>query len=273
MRNWKLQLRNELAARAKRFATANRLPYYESCGRLPTILFPAELPGTSLHGNFNDESYAAILANASWAKRLKKRHSQRKVLPKNRRADAMELDSSNSSDALLMNCFYYPGSAEQILQGCLQMTPTGPVEFGVRPKVPLRNGKCDKRTELDMRVGSIVCEAKLTEPEFKSKCDAIMERYRDLDEVFDRNLLPRVDGKYQSYQLIRNVLAAAAHACHFVLLCDVRGPDLLHEWRTVRAAIRHPDLRRAPTCCSGRRWRRAAPPRLASICERSTACE
>lgn len=241
-----MRLRKELAARAKCFATANGLPYYESRGQSPTILFPAE-PGTCRHGNFNDESYAAILSNTSWEERLKKRHPRPDALPKDRRANAMELDSSNSSDALLMNCFCYPGSAEQILQGCLQMTPTGPVEFGVRPKIPLRNGKCDKRTELDMRVGNIVCEAKLTEPDFKSKCDAIVERYRDLDEVFDRNLLPRVEAKnhshYQSYQLIRNVLAAAVHACHFVLLCDTRRPDLVHEWHTVHSAIRHPDLR------------------------------
>ena len=236
-------LRKELAERAKRFATANGLAHYESVGRT-AILFPAE-PATTRHGNFNDESYAAIRANASWAKRLKKPHPQRDGLPKDRQASAMELmelDSSNSSDALLMNCFCYPGSAERILQGCLQVTPTGPVEFGVRGKVPLRNGKTD-RTELDMRVGNIVCEAKLSEPNFTSQRATVVEAYRDLHEVFDGNLLPRVGGLYQSYQLIRNVLATAAHAYHFVLLCDGRRPDLLQEWRTVHAAIRHPDLR------------------------------
>ena len=241
MSHWQSLLREELAERAKRFATANGLPHYESRGRSPTILFPAE-PATSRHGNFNDDSYAAILANASWAKRLEKPHPRRDALPKDRQASAMELDSSNSSDALLMNCFCYPGAAERILQGCLQMTPTGPVEFGVRGKVPLRNGETD-RTELDMRVGNIVCEAKLTETDFTSKRATVVEAYRGLHEVFDGNLLPRVEGKYQGYQLIRNVLAAAAHAYHFVLLCDGRRPDLLQEWRTVHAAIRHPDLR------------------------------
>ena len=234
-------LRKELAERAKRFATANRLPYYESCGQSPTIMFPPE-PETSRHGNFNDESYLAILANPSWAKRLKKPHPQRKALPKDRQASAMELDSSNSSDALLMNCFCYPGCAERILRGCLQVTPTGPVEFGVAGNVPLRNGKPDT-TELDMRVGNVVCEAKLTEADFTSKRDTVVEAYRDLHEVFDGNLLPRTEGKYQGYQLIRNVLAAAAHAYHFVLLCDSRRPDLLHEWCSVHGAIRHPDLR------------------------------
>ncbi|MCY3763378.1 MAG: hypothetical protein OXH50_19200 [Gemmatimonadetes bacterium] len=208
--NWGLLLRKELAQKAKHFATANGLTHYESLGRSPTILFPAE-PATSSHGNFNDKSYAAILANASWANWLQKPHSQRlRTLPKDRRRDAKELDSSNSWDALLMNCFCYPGSVERILQGCLQTTPTGPVEFGVGGDVPQRNGKPDT-TELDMRVGNIVCEAKLTESDFTSKRATVVEAYRDLHDVFDASLLPRVEGKYQSYQLIRNVLAAAAH--------------------------------------------------------------
>jgi len=45
------------------------------------------------------------------------------------------------------------------------------------------------------------------------KTPAVVESYRDLDEVFDREALPRMDGGYLSYQLIRNVLAA--HAPHF----------------------------------------------------------
>ena len=239
--NLGLLLRKQLADRAKRFATANGLTHYESCGPSPTILFSAE-PTASRHGNFNDKSYAAILANESWAKRLEKPHSQRQALPKDRRGDAKELDSSNSSDALLMNCFCYPRSAERILKGCLRMTPNGRVEFGVRGDVPKSNGKADT-TELDMRVGNIVFEAKLTEPDFTSKCATVVEVYRGLHDVFHASLLPRVEGKYQSYQLIRNVLAAYAHEYQFVLLCDGRRPDLLHQWWTVHAAIRHPDLR------------------------------
>ena len=242
MPNWGLLLRKELAEKAKCFASDRGIDHYESLGHYPTILFPAD-PATSRHGNFNDESYAAILANASWAKRLEKPHSQRlKALPKDRQGDAKELDSSNSSDALLMNCFCYPGSAKRILQGCLQTTPIGPVEFGVGGNVPKRNGKPDT-TELDMRVGNIVCEAKLTESDFTSKHATVVEAYRDLHNVFHTSLLPRVEGEYQSYQLIRNVLAAAAHAYHFVLICDGRRPDLLHQWWTVHAAIRHPGLR------------------------------
>ena len=205
-----MRLRRELAVRAEHFAIASRLTYYKSCGKKdPTILFPGE-PSTSRHGNFNDESYAAILASRSWADRLKKPHSQSSALPEDRRKDAKELDSSNSSDALLMNCFCYPEAAERILRDCLRMNPRGPVEFGVGGNVPLRNGKPD-RTELDMRVGNIVCEAKLTEPNFTSKSAKDVEAYRDLNDVFDPGQLRSVEGKYEDYQLIRNVLAAAAH--------------------------------------------------------------
>lgn len=241
MPNWRLLLRKELAERAKCFATANSFTYYKSLGQCPTILFPAET-AKSRHGNFNDESYAAILANASWANRLEKTHRPKQALPKDRRGDAKELDSSNSSDALLMNCFCYPRSAERTLKGCLRMTPNGRVEFGIRGDVPKSNGKADT-TELDMRCGNIVFEAKLTEPDFTSKCATVVEAYRGLHDVFHANLLPRVEGKYQSYQLIRNVLAAYAHEYQFVLLCDGRRPDLLHQWWTVYAAIRPPDLR------------------------------
>ncbi len=242
MPSWKSRLRKELADRAERFAITHGLTYYRSCGKDPTILFPGEAT-TSRHGNFNDESYAAILANKSWADRLKKPHSQRRALPENRREDAKELDSSNSSDALLMNCFCYPEAAERILRDCLRMTPSGLVEFGVGGNVPRLNGKPDKKTELDMRVGDIVCEAKLTELNFKSKCAKVVEAYRDLDDMFDPSLLQPIDGKYENYQLIRNVLAAAAHAYHLVLICDGRRPDLLHQWWTIHAAIRCPDLR------------------------------
>jgi hypothetical protein len=94
----------ELSERARNFATRANVTCYESRGAMPTILFLAD-SGTSRHGNFIDDSYQAILANQGWATRLQKAHSQRHALPEDRRANAMELDSCNSSDALLMNCF------------------------------------------------------------------------------------------------------------------------------------------------------------------------
>lgn len=242
MTNWAATLRRELAQRAKRFAGAHRVTCYESLSAAsPTILFPGD-PAKLRHGNFIDDSYAAILANPAWAKRLEKPHSQRRKLPEERRGDARELDSSNSSDALLMNCFCYPGAAARIFQSFLPSLSTGPLEFGVAGKVPLCDGKFDT-TELDMRAGTVIFESKLTEADFTECRRAHVERYRDLKTVFAVTLLPQTDDAYQGYQLIRNVLAAATHGYHFVLLCDGRRPDLLHYWWQVHGAIRAADLR------------------------------
>ena len=242
MTNWAGKLRLKLAQKAECFAHTHDVTYYKSLGKsAPTILFPGDLVNLR-HGNFIGESYAAILENPTWAQRLKKAHSQRHSLPEDRRCDARELDSSNSSDALLMNCFCYPGAAARIFQSCLPSMPTGPVEFGVAGKVPLCNTKSDT-TKLDMRAGKVIFEAKLTEADFTTKLRPIVERYRDLNTVFDVTLLPKTEDAYQGYQLIRNVLAAVAHGYHFVLICDDRRPDLFDEWRQVRGAIRAADVR------------------------------
>jgi hypothetical protein len=176
------------------------------------------------------------------AKRLGKAHSQRHALPEDRRGDAKELDSCNSSDALLMNCFCYPGAAAQIFQRLLPSLPTGRPEFGIAGNVLLQDGSFDT-TELDMRAGRVIFESKLTEADFTERPRAHVERYRGLSEVFDVTVLPQTALAYQGYQLIRNVLAAADHSYDFVLLCDGRRPDLLHEWWQVHAAIRTAELR------------------------------
>ena len=259
MTNWAAELRQDLAQRARHFADTLGVEFYESRGAMPTLLFPAA-PDKRRHGNFIDEAYAAILANPSWARRLEKRHSRRNALPADRRDDARELDSSNSSDALLMNCFCYPGAAERIFDSLLPALPTGKVEFGVAGRVP-RGGKWDA-TELDMRAGSVIFESKLTEAGFGEKGRAHVEPYHDLTSVFNVTLLPQTDEAYQGYQLIRNVLSASAHGYHFVLLCDGRRPDLLHEWWQVLAAIRTGDLRRR---CGFLLWQevtRSCPPSL-----------
>ncbi len=253
MTDWASKLRTELSQRARAFAGTQGVSSYESLDASPTILFPAD-PTTSRHGSFIDESYRAILANPPWAERLGKAHSQRHALPEDRRADAKELDSCNSSDALLMNCFCYPAAAAQIFERLLPSLPTGLPEFGVAGNVPLQDGRSDA-TELDMRAGRVICESKLTEADFTERPRAHVERYRDLSEVFDVSVLPQTAVAYQGYQLIRNVLAAAAHGYHFVLLCDGRRPDLLHEWWRVHAAIRTAELRLR---CSFLLWQEVA---------------
>jgi hypothetical protein len=64
--------------------------------------------------------------------------------------------------------------------------------FGWKARVPLASGRFD-RTEVDMRWGNLLVEAKLTESDFQTRAAHIAEAYRDFDEVFERELLPRVE--------------------------------------------------------------------------------
>ena len=77
-----------------------------------------------------------------------------------------ELDSSMSSDALLMNIFCCPGLT-QIQTLALQLGfELGEIpEFGYRPRIP-RN-RCVDRTEIDMKLGTLLVEPKLTETDFQ----------------------------------------------------------------------------------------------------------
>jgi hypothetical protein len=81
-----------------------------------------------------------------------------------------------------------------------------------------------ERTEIDMRLGPVLFEAKLTESDFQTQKAAIVEGYSDLKEVFDCRKLLRPDRQYVSCQLLRNLLAAHALTLSFCVLLDVRLP-------------------------------------------------
>ncbi len=69
-----------------------------------------------------------------------------------------ELDSSLSSDALLMNIFCYPGVTRRIeVSRILGIEPGSLPEFGFMPRVPLLN-QAIERTEIDMRLGNMLFE-------------------------------------------------------------------------------------------------------------------
>ena len=124
----------------------------------------------------------------------------------------MELDACTSSDALLMNIFCHPGVARDGKVSALLGVEAGtPPDFGYKARVPLANGKFD-RTEVDVRLGNLLIEAKLTESNFQSAEKEVLMAYRDFSEVFDRKQLSQTDDRYLSYQLLRNVLAAYALA-------------------------------------------------------------
>ena len=76
---------------------------------------PAD-PRTSRHGNVVDDSYRAVLANPPWAERLGEVPRPRLALPEDRRGDAKELNSYNSSDALLLNWLLLSGRGSSDFQ-------------------------------------------------------------------------------------------------------------------------------------------------------------
>ena len=235
-------LRQELIARNSSYASLNFLPHVTSYGELPVVVYQQSDCGRH-HGNFISASYRAILRRPQWRKRLLKVHTQsRRSLPAK---DGLwrELDSSLSSDALLMNIFCYPGVTRRAeVCGILGIEAGRLPEFGFMPRVPLFS-ETTERTEIDMKLGNVLFEAKLTEGDFQIQRAEVVEQYRDLREVFETRQLPRVKSKYVSYQLIRNVLAAHALGLDFCTLLDARRPDLLEDWFLIVRCIRSATLR------------------------------
>jgi len=239
------ELRRELSLRNRSYAAKNGLLNRETYGEQPVICYlPAE-DGSS-HGNFLPETYRSILQNENWRNRLDKVHAQaRSSLPREDRR-WRELDSSNSSDALLMNIFCFPGTLKNHRLFDLLGIERGETPlFGMKARVPLANGKTD-RTEIDMRLADLLVEAKLTEADFQSAGAEIVEGYRDFLEVFDHRTLPKERNRYKSYQLIRNVLATHASGCSFCVMADARRPDLMEAWYAVMRCVRIASLR--PRC-------------------------
>ncbi len=278
------QLRHELRERNLAYAEKYRLPHRLSYGAAPIVCYE---PKGFRHGNFLPETYEAILENPAWAQRLRKAHTAKgHHLPRNDRQFWAELDTCTSSDALLMNVFCHPGTFEDgrvfsMMGGSLDDCHSDPersereesavpartdekqiprsarndkVEFGFRARVPLLNGHFD-RTEVDMRLGNLLVEAKLTESDFQSREREFVNAYRDFAGVFHRCDLPQTRECYLGYQLIRNVLAAHALGCSFCVIHDARRPDLREQWYAVMKCVKSHDLR---TRCKVLTWQELA---------------
>jgi hypothetical protein len=115
-------------------------------------------------------------------------------------------------------------------------------EFGFKPRTALCGGKRDN-TEIDMRIGDLLLEAKLTESGFQSARPELVARYQDIDAAFNTTDLPMRDGRYLGYQLVRGVLAAFANGGRFCVCCDARRPVLVEMWYRVLRAVRPAELR------------------------------
>jgi hypothetical protein len=209
----------------------------------------------------------------------------------------MELDSANSSDALLMNIFCHPDvfngqTLTPAVASFLNVDATAQPCFGINPGVPLLSqskGRTKQpanlsgcanllkdRTEIDLQLGNLFLEAKLTESNFQTAAPRLIERYRDLETVFDVTHLPRKTLQtpathpptedfsqleeptpshptqnttpkstrtvIEGYQLIRNVLAAYASNASFCVLCDARRHDLIETWYRILSAVHRPSF-------------------------------
>lgn len=233
-------LRHELCVRNRQYAKTHMLEHVESYGELPVIVYQ---PCATCHGNFLNETYAAITANPGWRKRLDKIHAQaRSSLPKTEYR-WKELDSCTSSDALLMNVFCFPGVLHDArVLSLLGVEQGSDAHFGFKARVPLASGLFD-RTEVDLKLGDLLIEAKLTESNFEIRSEEVMRGYRDFEQIFDSGSLPRSGDKFFGYQLIRNVLAAHANDCSFCVVLDHRRPDLIEQWYAVMRCVRPYDLR------------------------------
>jgi len=199
-----------------------------------------------------DAAYRRILAHPDWARRLTKTHTAKRQArpagPDEEIRDWCELDAATSSDALLMNIFCYPRVlAMKPLPALLGIPPGLEPEFGYRPSIPLKSGRRGRplqdRTEIDMRLGPLLVEAKLTEKDFQSAPLHLVERYPRFDEVFEREALEVTPRGIRCYQLIRGVLIAdALPASTFCVLLDSRRPDLMEDWCGVIRAVRSFEL-------------------------------
>ncbi|HLJ85315.1 MAG TPA: hypothetical protein VKZ53_00745 [Candidatus Angelobacter sp.] len=247
-------LRQELSARNAAYATLNQLSHVVSYGESPVVVYEQSDCGLK-HGNFIPVSYRAILKNSEWRRRLEKVHSQGKyVLPK-KEGVWRELDASTSSDALLMNIFCYPGVTRKRALAALLGIEIGDIpQFGFRPRLDLITGAIE-RTEVDMKLGNVLFEAKLTESDFQTQAAKVVERYSILDSVFELQELPRQGQSYVSYQLLRKVLVADGLNAHFCVLLDARRSDLVEQWYRIMRCVRAVDLR---TRCKLLTWQELA---------------
>src|SRR5437879_10525613 len=147
-------LRRELSLRNREYAARRGLSFRESIGSRVVCYQACDELGQ--HGNFLPQSYQAILKEPEWSKRLEKPHtSAYRALPR----DGLrwrELDSSTSSDALLMSIFCFPGILKQPhARSLLGVEAAAKPQFGFKARGRVAEGRVD-RTEGAMRRGAMM---------------------------------------------------------------------------------------------------------------------
>ncbi|MBA7562127.1 hypothetical protein ES708_03776 [subsurface metagenome] len=217
------KLKQKLKFLAERIAKNNQFPSSNTQHKSAFIF-------DCVKHNFHRRSYENIEGNKNWQERLDKPHSQLKGYK--------EMQSSNSSDALLMNIFCHPDINKwKGIAKLFDLSNIKEVTFGHNPKL-LKNGKPESKphqTEIDLVINDkIICEAKLTESDFTNKNKKSVEAYDRFEGVFNKHYLTQTHEEYSNYQLIRNILSLV-HYSAFFLICDARRPDLVKNfYETIR---------------------------------------
>lgn len=98
-------------------------------------------------------------------------------------------------------------------------------------------------TEIDLKIGNHIFEAKLTENTFTTKPKSVVHSYKDFDKVFEESNLLTQKGDILQYQLIRNILTAYKYDFNFSILIDSTRIDLIKEFINVLKSIKIYDLR------------------------------
>ncbi|WP_338357517.1 PGN_0703 family putative restriction endonuclease [Yeosuana marina] len=188
--------------------------------RKTAVLFP------NLDMSFHPETYANICSNPEYNKRLNKSHPKAKGYK--------EMQSSNSSDTLLMNIFAYPNTLEnESLRNLLDVNKNDSIEFGWNPEFENET----RKTEIDMKIGDTIFEAKLTEADFKKKHKKIVLAYEDVEQtLYLRNLAKGENVLH--YQLIRNLLTAKKYNFKFNLIIEASRIDLINAFNEVKSSIK-----------------------------------
>jgi len=214
-------LKQEIKKAAASYARKRDLPIDDS--HASAVIF------RNLSDNFYPESFTSIIGRPDWHQRTTKKHQN---VP-----GVLEMQSSNSSDTLLMNIFCHPDirrwkGVRNLLKEEIQA-----ISFGFPGQVHINGGQPDS-TEIDMALPGVFCEAKLTESDFTQKRVDIVERYDNLQNAFHVEALPRIKDDYDNYQIIRNLLAAIQHNRRHILLCDERRPDLVVRYMQTVSSLR-----------------------------------
>jgi restriction endonuclease-like protein len=251
-------LRCELSSRNT--ARSTGLTVEMSYGSVPSIVYAEDEKGQ--HGNFLPASYRRMMQQPGWKARLAKVYTGSRFLPRKTDRTRRELECANSSDALLMNIFCYPGILRRSALCSLLGIELGlHATFGFRPRIPLQNG-ADDRSEIDLKLGKLFIEAKLTEGNFQTARHGLVHRYRDLEAVFDIDRLPLNKEKYRSYQLIRGALAAHAQGACFAVFCDQRRQDLIEDCFAIISAVTSSELRCRLSVVTWQEIAAAMPPKV-----------